>query len=246
MPWVSLLHNPEGITSVHEGSPPDLLGVRLHEVVLHRDGPTLRPPPDLRRFPDRPPRTWAAQGFDTLQVEISLSGVREVEVAGFGTAVTADVRLGADNGVTLDVTSPETRVRAVAASVFVSKLSALLPAVLRMFAATHRRARGGEGLRQVRLQGFRGRAGARDAEGLRQGHVVGAGEFRRRRLAEGVRHVLAEDAVAAVVDDQPGDRQVVLLRRRQLGDGVQGPAVAGDREDRAGRVRRGRAQRRRE
>ncbi|MFF8400757.1 Imm50 family immunity protein [Streptomyces sp. NPDC015684] len=124
MPWVSLLHNPEGIASVYEGSPPDLLGVRLHEVVLHRDRPTLRLRLDLPRFPDRPPHKWAAQEFDTLQVEISLSGVREVEVAGFGTAVTADVRLGADNGVILDVTSPETRVRAVAAAVFVSKLSA--------------------------------------------------------------------------------------------------------------------------
>ena len=40
-----------------------------------------------------------------------------------------------------------------------------------------------------------------------EGDEVGAGQLRGGGLAERVGHVLAQDAVAAVVDDQPGDRQ---------------------------------------
>ena len=65
---------------------------------------------------------------------------------------------------------------------------------------------------------------------LGQGDEVGPGQFGGRGLAERVRHVLAQDAVAAVVDDQPGDVGVVLAGGGQLGDGVHGAAVAGDRE----------------
>lgn len=110
----------------------------------------------------------------------------------------------------------------------------------------HRRPRGRQRLRQVHFQRLAGRPHPRHPERLREGHIVRAGQLGRRRLAEGVRHVLAQDAVAAVVDDQPGDVQVVLLRRGQFGDGVQGSAVTRDRQDRAGGVGRGRAEGRRE
>lgn len=126
MSWTSLLHNPEGISSVYQGNPPDLTGVRLHEAVLQVDGPTLKLRLDLPRYPDDPPRKWVAQGFNTVQVEISFSGLEEVTLTGFGTTVTADVLLSADKGVTLEVTSPATRIRAVATTAFISKLTAYL------------------------------------------------------------------------------------------------------------------------
>ncbi|OIJ91054.1 hypothetical protein BIV25_30445 [Streptomyces sp. MUSC 14] len=124
MSWTSLLRNPEGITSVYQGNPPDLVGVQLHEVVLRTDGQTLTLRLDLARYPEQPPRKWAVQRFNTTQVEISFSGIKEIALEGFGTDIRADVSLTSENGVTLDVTSSEARIRAVADTVFISKLTA--------------------------------------------------------------------------------------------------------------------------
>ncbi|MEV6114375.1 Imm50 family immunity protein [Streptomyces sp. NPDC052109] len=124
MSWASLLHNPVGITSIYQGNPPDLIDVHLHEVVLHEDGPTLKLRLDLPRYPDQPPRKWAAQGFNTLQVEISFSGVREVTLEGFGTAISAEISLTGEEGISLNVMSAATRIWATADTAFISKLTA--------------------------------------------------------------------------------------------------------------------------
>ncbi len=62
------------------------------------------------------------------------------------------------------------------------------------------------------------------------------------RLAVRVAHVLAEDAVPAVVDDQPGNVELVLACRGELGDRVQRAAVAGHGEDRQAGLGDGRPQ----
>src|SRR5205807_6017328 len=72
------------------------------------------------------------------------------------------------------------------------------------------------------------------AEGLGELHEVRAGELGGRCLAEGVHHVFAQDAVAAVVYDQPRDRDVVLPGGGQLGDRVHGGTIPGDCEHAAG------------
>ncbi|MCS0601264.1 immunity 50 family protein [Streptomyces sp. LP11] len=124
MSWNSLLHNPEGITAVYGGDPPDLSGVRLRELTLHEDGPTLTVRLDLPAYPNQPPRKWAAQGFNTVQIELSLSGLRSIELEGFASEVTADVFLSEGDGIAVDITSPHTRVQAVADTVYMAKLTA--------------------------------------------------------------------------------------------------------------------------
>ncbi|MGW1803452.1 Imm50 family immunity protein [Streptomyces sp. NPDC002078] len=128
MSWTSFLHNPEGITSIYQGAPPDLTGVHLHEAALHVDGPTLKLRLDLTRYPDQPPRKWVAQGFNTVQIELCLSGLKTVALEGFGTQISANVSLGKEGGegVFVEVISPETRIRAVANTVFISKLTAYI------------------------------------------------------------------------------------------------------------------------
>lgn len=93
-----------------------------HPVTLTWDHHGLRPLSQTERIA----AADAAQGFNTVQVEISFSGLEEVTLTGFGTTVTADILLSADNGVTLEVTSPATRIRAVATTAFISKLTAYL------------------------------------------------------------------------------------------------------------------------
>jgi len=124
MKWTSLLHNPEGISAVYHGNPPDLSAVRVKEVVLHEDGPTLKVRLDLPEYPAQPPRKWLMQGFNTVQIEIAFSGLRSVSVHGFGTEVTADFSLSGHDGISVRITSPETTVEAVATTAYISKLTA--------------------------------------------------------------------------------------------------------------------------
>lgn len=64
------------------------------------------------------------QRFNTTQVGISFSGIKEIALEGFGTDIRADVSLTSENGVTLNVTSSEARIRVVADTAFISKLTA--------------------------------------------------------------------------------------------------------------------------
>ncbi|MGV9319727.1 Imm50 family immunity protein [Streptomyces sp. NPDC003660] len=124
MSWTSLIHNPQGITAVYGGDPPPLSSVRIREVSLREDGPTVVLRFDLPVFPNEAPKKWVTQGFNTVQLEISFSGIRSLVIEGLGTEVVADVALSEGDGVTLVVASSAMRVEAVAQTAFLSNISA--------------------------------------------------------------------------------------------------------------------------
>ncbi|MEU3526900.1 Imm50 family immunity protein [Streptomyces sp. NPDC038707] len=124
MSWTSALNNPHGIDAVYQGSPPELNGVHVHEISLHEDGPTLRLRIDLPLYPVHPPRKWAAQGFNTVQIEISFSGIQDITLKGFGTNIVADISLSKKHGINVAVTSPETQLKASSEFAFISNLTA--------------------------------------------------------------------------------------------------------------------------
>ncbi len=92
------------------------------------------------------------------------------------------------------------------------------------------RPRGGEGVGDDPADGVQRRRTRRNAETLCESDEVWPRQLGGGGLAECVGHVLAQDAVAAVVDDQPGDVGVVLTCGGELCDRVHGAAVACDRE----------------
>ncbi|WP_078841194.1 Imm50 family immunity protein [Streptomyces acidiscabies] len=125
MAWASLLHNSEGISAVYGGDVPDLRDVQVHEVALLRDGPTLKIRLDLPGYPEAPPRKWALQGFNTVQVEFSFGALREVLVEGFSVEVRADISVEEEDGrVKLGVSAEGVRIEAVAETFYLSKISA--------------------------------------------------------------------------------------------------------------------------
>lgn len=124
MQWIALLHNPEGINAIYLQDPPDLRGVRIHEVSLQAEGPTLNLRFDLPAYPDHPPRKWLAQKYNTVQVELSFGGLKSISLSGFGTDVSADVSLTGEGEVNVKATSPGFHLQANAMTVFVSRLSA--------------------------------------------------------------------------------------------------------------------------
>ncbi|MFF7751331.1 Imm50 family immunity protein [Streptomyces sp. NPDC007971] len=116
--------NPEGINRIYQGAPPSLSGIRLHQVVLGRDGPEMRVRLDLPDYPARPPRKWAAQGFNTVQIELAFGGLRSITLDGFGTDVTADISLTGGDGISVDIVGTGARIQAVSDSASIAALTA--------------------------------------------------------------------------------------------------------------------------
>ncbi|MDV5146879.1 Imm50 family immunity protein [Streptomyces sp. SBC-4] len=124
MSWASLLSNPWAIKRVYDGNPPELVSVPLHAVDLNREGPTLSLRFDMPIFPENPPKKWTAQGFDAVQVTLTLGGVRNVSFSGFTTSPVVEITLTARNGVELTVRSPAVEIHAAALTVHIAHVSA--------------------------------------------------------------------------------------------------------------------------
>ncbi|MER8029064.1 Imm50 family immunity protein [Streptomyces bauhiniae] len=110
--------------AIYGVTPPPLTAVRRRQLTLHEDGPALTLRLDLP-YPADPPRKWAAQGFNTVQIELAFTGLSALTLHGFGTEITADAVLtAAGDGVAVRVTAPETTVEAVARTAHLAALSA--------------------------------------------------------------------------------------------------------------------------
>jgi len=57
--------------------------IDLHEIRLHREGPTVNWVFDLPHYPDAPPRKWSLAGYNTVQVHLSGVGIIAVESSGW-------------------------------------------------------------------------------------------------------------------------------------------------------------------
>ncbi|MEW2318754.1 Imm50 family immunity protein [Streptomyces bauhiniae] len=82
-------------------------------------------PPPRPAVPAEPPRKWAAQGFNTVWIELAFSGLSALTLHGFGTEITADIALtAAGDGVAVRVDAPGTTVEALAQTVYLAALRA--------------------------------------------------------------------------------------------------------------------------
>ncbi|MET8198029.1 Imm50 family immunity protein [Micromonospora taraxaci] len=126
MGWIDAATNPQGIMEIFGDDTPPLVGVSLHEVIVGRDGPTLRLRLDLPTYPASPPVKWKRGGFNTVQVELLFGGLTELSLRGVSTHMLVDVDIEANRGIILQVKSEMVNVAAVAASVTISRMEAYL------------------------------------------------------------------------------------------------------------------------
>ncbi|MET9351289.1 Imm50 family immunity protein [Streptomyces termitum] len=124
MRWTSLLADSSGIERIYSGRAPDLTGLNLHSIEFNREGPSLLLRFDMPSYPENPPEKWKKQGFNTIQVTIGLSGVKNPVLNGFTTSPVVDITLKSQGEITLDVESDSLKLHATAATVYVSKISA--------------------------------------------------------------------------------------------------------------------------
>ena len=81
--WLDLVSRAEGLRAIFGATIPRLDAIRLHEIRVHRDGPTVTLRFDLAEFPASPPRRWHP-GFDVVQIELAFGDVSAIALARFG------------------------------------------------------------------------------------------------------------------------------------------------------------------
>jgi hypothetical protein len=92
MNWVRCLDNSKPIDAIFSDSP-SLANVRVHEVVLHQDGPRLSVRFDLNDFPRSAARKWISAGFNCVQLTLVFIGVRSLTIRGWSTDNMVDVEI---------------------------------------------------------------------------------------------------------------------------------------------------------
>lgn len=124
--WLHSVDGAEGLRAIFKDVEPSLAAVRLHEVTLHQDGPTVVLRFDLAELPPAPPSKWQKAGLNTVQLKLSLEGVREVTLSGWsknnvGPLVISD---GDPEGLILEFTGEESKVRVACDIARVDRVSA--------------------------------------------------------------------------------------------------------------------------
>lgn len=120
--WWELAQNPRVVLAYYS-RPPQLLGVEVHSVRLHRDGPTLELLAELPRFPDRPSPRWPV-GANAAQAGLRFFALREVLLSGWGTTNVGDLLIEDVGGaVRFRFESPTARLSGVAESFDVTSVS---------------------------------------------------------------------------------------------------------------------------
>ncbi len=84
MDWMLAVDNPQALAAFPAGI--GVLPVDLHEVMLHRDGPSVRLRFDLAVVPDPLPARWDKEANRT-QVRLACFGVRDFALTGFDTLI---------------------------------------------------------------------------------------------------------------------------------------------------------------
>jgi hypothetical protein len=123
MAWTNYLSNKRLIEFIYPKAP-ELSGVRIHEVRLNQDGPTMSVRFDLSELPDNPPPKWAAARFNRVQLTLSLVQIDRFLMSGWGLDNIGDVTIEQwDGGVRLKCIGPSLRVDCCARFMEVQKLS---------------------------------------------------------------------------------------------------------------------------
>ena len=93
------IENPRALTALF-GDDFDFMNVNLHEVVVHRDGPSLRLRFDIPQVPQSPPARWPASA-NTTQIVLQAGPIEELQITGFTSLCSGILRSLTDQGAPL-------------------------------------------------------------------------------------------------------------------------------------------------
>ncbi|MGW0785485.1 Imm50 family immunity protein [Streptomyces sp. NPDC002913] len=122
--WIAALSNPKPVLSVYGDAAPALDEVRVEELCLSVNGPTLRLRFDLAEFPISPPARWRRDGLDVVQVELALGGVRAISIDEFSADSICDLKIRKSGLVSFSAESDSVKLQGLADTATILKVSA--------------------------------------------------------------------------------------------------------------------------
>lgn len=126
MTWLSLVERAKAIQAIFGDLDPRLEGVRLLEIDMRQDGPSIVLTIDLSDYPESPPRKWLEAKYNTVQMKLSLDSVSTVALEGWGTDNVGDIALRRedDGAITVTFESDHSQFSVRCGFVFVDAISA--------------------------------------------------------------------------------------------------------------------------
>lgn len=123
--WLDEVGDTDFLARLFKQKAPSLNDVEVHEIALHRDGPSLTLTFDLPDFPTDVPAAWHAAGYNTIQLTLVAIGLRSVVMSGWATDVRGDLRISSDDvhGMRIHFDCESISLGAAAEHVRVAKLS---------------------------------------------------------------------------------------------------------------------------
>lgn len=123
--WLDYLDDRRPITAIFGETAPSLKNIKLRELSANYDAKHVLARFDLSEFPEVPPKKWVEQGFNVVQIELALYGVRELSIHGWPDSLIVDITLDwAVDLIQVSIVSGSVVGAIVASMVYVRKISA--------------------------------------------------------------------------------------------------------------------------
>jgi hypothetical protein len=122
--WIDAISNPKPVLAVYGEDVPALKGVRIEEICLSPNGPTLRLRFDLPTFPGQPPAKWRRDGMNVVQLEVSFGGLHEISIDRLATNSLCDLKMQKSGLLQFSAESDSVRLRGVADEATILRISA--------------------------------------------------------------------------------------------------------------------------
>jgi len=97
--WIDFLIDKRNISSIFTDKEPSLHNVNLHDVVFHRDGPSITLRFNITSYPSKPPKKWIMQKCNVVQLQLTAIDIEEVNLSGWKkTSYILDINISKENG----------------------------------------------------------------------------------------------------------------------------------------------------
>jgi hypothetical protein len=81
--WIEFIVNSQPIKAIYGDYTPSLENVEVYSILFNRDGPTVSIKLNLNEYPVKPPKKWEVQKFNTVQIVLSFSEVKSINMSGW-------------------------------------------------------------------------------------------------------------------------------------------------------------------
>lgn len=104
MSWFEDIDDAGFLRSLFPKAPRGRDGFHVHEVVVSREGPTVRIRLDLPDYPVSPPRKWVEAGYDTVSLTLMAIGVHSLSLEGIDVDMCCSLVIAkSESGITLEL-----------------------------------------------------------------------------------------------------------------------------------------------